>query len=363
MSRTILAAVTAVFVALAAAPLANAATQNTFGGRATVITGTVAGTPVSVVDTGPVQPGGDAVQASLLCYPAAPDCTIGVPDATGGAVRADVFHASAVAGGSRSHATATVADTALNVAGHTIQATFLAADADVSCSNGVASVGGSAEVAELTIDGQTIVVGGQANQSVPLPGGGNVVINEQGTSASANQGSADVSALHVVIPGVLGVGGTDVFVAKAHADAGCAPPPSSTCDITKDFVTGGGWVHVGAGVSRANFAVAGGIKKGLFWGHLEYINHLTGRKVHGLSVSLYEPVSPGQQTLRHIRGLADVNGTTMTYDVLVADNGESGKGVDTFELKLDGAPEPIDPNTLGGGNIQLHHPCPVGGEL
>jgi hypothetical protein len=228
MSRFTVAAATAVLVVLATASLANAASQ--FGGRAKVITGTVAGVPLTLVDTGPVEPGGDALEASLLCYPAAAHCAVGIPDATGGAVSAEVFHASAVAGGSRSHATATVADTSLNVAGHTISATFLAADADVTCSNGTATAGGGAEVAQLVIDGQAITIGTQANQSVPLPGGGTVIVNEQVASASTGNGSADVSALHVIVPGVLGLGGTDLWVAKAHADAGCGePPPSSTC--------------------------------------------------------------------------------------------------------------------------------------
>jgi hypothetical protein len=354
MSRFIQAALTAVLVALVAAPFAAASTQNTFGGRATVVTGTVAGMPVTVVDTGPVQPGGDALEASLLCYPAAAGCTVGVPDATAGAVSANVFNASAVAGGNRSHATSTVADVSLNVAGHAIKATFLAADADVSCSNGVASASGSAEVAGLSIDGQTVPVTGQANQSVPLPGGGNVVVDEQGTSASAGHGSADVSVLHVVIPSVLGVGGTDVYVAKAHADTGCAPPPSTTCDVKQDFVTGGGWVE-----PKKTFAVAGGTKNNAPWGHLEYDDH-AGTKAHGTLVVGYTILSP---TRRAIDGLADVNGMpNVPYHAVVEDNGEPGR-MDRFELTLGGMP--IAADTLAGGNIQLHHPCflPPSGDL
>lgn len=346
--RAITAALAAAVVALLSAPLATAATQNQFGGRATVIAGTVAGTPVTVVDTGPVQPGGDALEASLLCYPAAAGCTVGAPDATGGAVQADVFHASAVAAGNRSHATATVADTTLNVAGHTIQATFLAANADVSCSNGAAAVRGSAEIAGLTIDGQTVAVTGQPNQSVPLPGGGTVVVNEQGTSTSANQGSVAVSAMHAIVPDALGVGATDVYVAKAQANAICAtpPPPPPPCDPAKDFVTGGGWI-----APKKTFAVAGGVKNGAPWGHLEYDDH-AGMKVHGTSVLGYTIVSP---TRRKIDGMADVNGVPTPYTVYVEDNGEPGR-LDRFELWLGGA-APVAAGTLEGGNIQIHKPC------
>src|SRR5438552_14153748 len=41
--------------------------------------------------------------------------------------------------------------------------------------------------------------------------------------------------------------------------------------VACDFVTGGGWIlHNGA---HANFGVAGGVKNGAFWGHLEYNDH------------------------------------------------------------------------------------------
>src|SRR5919204_3251231 len=320
--------VAAAFVAVGGAGGANA---TTFSGQATGGKGSVAGVPITLADTGPLAPEGGALDATLLCYPGA-NCAIDVPDLTGGALQAEVLHASTVAHGSKSRAEASVAQFGLNASGQSVSADFLMANAEASCNSGLASVTGGAEVAHLVVNGQTIDVSGQPNQQVSLPGGGVVVINEQVASASANQGEITVNALHIVIPGVLGLPGTDLIVAQAHADILCAPtkPP---CDSSKDFVTGGGWIDAPSG-GRANFAVAGGIKNGSFWGHLNYIDHGTGMKAKGTGVTAYVVTGP---TSRHIEGTAEVNGASgYTYQADVADNGEPGRGSDDFKLQLFG---------------------------
>jgi len=152
----------------------------------------------------------------------------------------------------------------------------------------------------------------------------------------------------------------DVVVASSHADitcAGCSNPIG-------DFVTGGGWITGTPSGARANFAVAGGIKNGAFWGHLSYIDHGSGGpKVKGTGVTAYAP-DQDNPTLRHIAGTAEVNGASgFTYEVDVADNGEPGRN-DTFSIRLfsDGASTPFyaAQGLLAGGNIQLHgaSPCP-----
>ena len=78
-------------------------------------------------------------------------------------------------------------------------------------------------------------------------------------------------------------------------------------------------------------------------------------KVKGTGVTAYTPTGP---TSRHIEGTAEVNGQSgYTYKADVADNGEPGRGADTFHLQLLGA-TPYDSGspitTLSGGNIQLH---------
>ena len=132
-----------------------AATATTFSGQAAVIKGQIEGVAVALADTGPVSSSGGVLEATLLEYPIA-----NAPDPTNGALSAEVFHAAVVAGGNSSHAEATVASFALFAANHHIGATFLAATADATCNGGTASVSGSAEVAELMVDGATIPVTG-----------------------------------------------------------------------------------------------------------------------------------------------------------------------------------------------------------
>jgi len=114
---------------------AAAATATTFSGQATVISGQVAGIPVTFVDTGPVAAGGGHLHASLLEYPIS-----GLPDATAGALTAEILHATVVAEGNRSRAEAVVADFALSAAGQKISAELLAARASATCNSGAATI-------------------------------------------------------------------------------------------------------------------------------------------------------------------------------------------------------------------------------
>lgn len=303
------------------------AASNTFSGRATVIDATVAGQTIVLADTGPLPSGGGALEASLL--------EANVP----GTLDAQVLHASTVAQGNTSRAEASVADLALSVGGNTITATFVRASAQATCNGSKASVSGGSKLVGLTIDGSPTTVSGGVDQTVPLPGGGSVVINEQttGTSASGSGGDITVTALHVIVPGVA-----DVAISRAHADITCAG--STAC--AGDFVTGGGWI---ASHGRDTFAVAGGIKSGAFWGHLQYVDHSTGMKVRGTGVTAYAVTGT---TSRHISGTAEVNGAAgFTYDVDVADNGEPGTS-DVFDITLSNGY--TAGGTLQGGNIQLH---------
>jgi hypothetical protein len=238
-----------------------------------------------------------------------------------------------------------VANLALLVNGNSIGAAFLMSNAMAVCGTGGPSTSGSSEIAELVINGQqVVVVAGAPNQTVTLPGGGQVIINEQ---KSNGPGDITVNALHVTVSGVA-----DVIIGSAHADITCpGPPPQPPCPGS-DFVTGGGWIPTPSG-AKANFAVAGGIKNSGFWGHLEYIDHGNGHpKVHGTSVTAYTVIGP---TTRRIEGVADIDGTPGTYIVDVADNGESGTKVDSFSLALSTGYSVSA--LLGGGNIQLHTPC------
>jgi hypothetical protein len=314
-------------------PLAGAGGGNTYSGQATVVRATVLGLqPIVLADTGPLPSSGGAQDATLL--------TASVP----GLLTAEVLHAATVAQGDHSRSEASVANVGLTVAGNRIAADFLASRASADCSSGSASAGGSSEIIGLVVNGKNIAVSGQPNQTVMLPGGGQLIINEQ----TSSPGSITVNALHVTIPGVA-----DIVVSSAHADIACQsppPPPPPTCN-SSDFVTGGGWIAPAS--SKDNFAVAGGIKNAAFWGHLTYIDHgANGPTVKGTGVTAYKVTGP---TSRHIEGTAEVNGQSgFTFKVDVADNGEPGR-TDTFSLKLSNGYSAS--GMLDGGNIQLHNPC------
>src|SRR5437870_25497 len=302
-----------------------------FSGQATVVRATppVAGTIV-LSDTGPLPQSGGALEASLL--------NVSITNL----LTAEVAHASTVGQGDRSRSEASLAALALTAGGNTIGADFLMARATAVCGPGGASASGSSELVGLTINGQSIVVSGEPNQTVVLPlGAGQVIINEQ---TSNGPGDITVNALHVIVTGVA-----DVIIASAHADITCpVPPPPPPCPGS-DFVTGGGSISPSG--ARANFAVAGGIRNGAFWGHLQYIDHANGPRVKGTGVTAYSVTGP---TTRHIEGTADIDGTPGTYRADVADNGEPGRS-DAFSLTLSTGYSAI--GFLSGGNIQLHRPC------
>lgn len=313
-----------------AANLAFASSGPAFSGQATAIKATVLSLPpITLADTGPLPSSGGAQEASSL-------------SANQAGIGAEVLHASTIGQGDRSRSEASVANLTVNDAGQSVAADFLMSQAMAQCANGSATASGSSEVAGLTINGQPIVVSGSPNQTVILPGGlGEVIINEQTTGP----GSITVNALHVIVTGVA-----DVVVASSHADiSNCPTPPGQIACNGGDFVTGGGWIDTSG---RDTFAVAGGIKNGSFWGHLEYQDHSKDVKVHGTGVTAYSATGPNS---RHIEGSAEVNGQSgFAYKVDVTDNGSPGRN-DTFSIQLSNGYTAS--GTLGGGNIQLHQPC------
>jgi hypothetical protein len=244
-----------------------------------------------------------------------------------------------------------VASVSLTVAKNSIQADLLRSQAEATCDgSGTASASGSSELAGLVINGQPITVSGKPNQTVNLLFL-TVVINEQSGSASGNQAAITVTALHVTALDPLGGPPlADVVISSSHADitcGACTPPVG-------DFVTGGGWITTASG-ARANFGVGGGIKNGGLWGHLTYIDHGTGLKVKGTGVTSYDITGPVSRKIKGTAQLSD--GSSVTYEVIVTDNGEPGRE-DTFSISL--STGYFASGTLAGGNIKLHgepSPC------
>jgi hypothetical protein len=326
-------------VADATAPSATQAM--TYSGRATVVQATpltLVSTSVTLVDAGPLPSSGGAMEASLL--------NASEP----GLLTAEVLDAETVGQGNASRSEASVAELTLTVGGNTISADFLQARATAMCTDNGATASGSSDITELTVNGQTVAISGMPNQTVTLPNGlGQVIINEQ----TPGPGGITVNALHVTVNGVA-----DVVISSAHADITCqpAPPPPPPPGCTPaDFVTGGGWIITPSG-AKGNFGVGGGIKQGVLWGHLTYIDHGSGTQVKGTGVTRYGMVDA---TTRHIEGTAEIDGASGSYTLDVADKGEPGSN-DTFAIQLlDGARSIIyrAGGLLGGGNIQLHAPA------
>jgi hypothetical protein len=321
------------------APIFAQQERPTFSGRASGVRATI-GTlpPIVLSDTGPLPESGGAQEASLLAASIPGELTGGVL-----VLSAEALHATTIGQGDRSRSEASLANLDMTVAGNSIAADFLTAQAEAACTGAGPQVGGRSDLAQLVINGQPVAVSGAPNQRIDLVTGGYVVVNEQSSSVEGNYGEITVNALHVVIPGVA-----DVVVASAHADIQCQGQPD--CAAAKDFVTGGGWIVAPSG-GKGTFGVAGGIKDGL-WGHLTYTDHGARLKVKGTAVTDYEVLDP--QT-RRVAGTAEINGTPETYEVIVSDRGEPGRD-DTFWIELSNGYAAS--GTLEGGNIQLHTPCP-----
>ncbi len=306
----------------------------TFSGQATAVRATVLGITTSISDTGPLPPEGGSREAFLV--------SASIP----GLLTAEILHASTFGGGAGSLSEASVANLNLTTGGNSISADLLTAVATAVCAPTGPVVSGNADIVGLVINGESIVVAGQPNQTVNLPNG-KVVINEQSSNVKNQSGEITVNALHVIVNGIA-----DIVVSFAHADVTCGGNEPAC-----DFVTGGGWITGTPTGAKGTFAVSGGLRKnGALWGHLTYIDHgQNGPRVKGTGVTEYVVVDA---TTRHIEGTCEINGQAgFTYEIDLADNGEPGRD-DTFALKLSNGYSAS--GKLNGGNLQLHafSPCP-----
>jgi len=156
-----------------------------------------------------------------------------------------------------------------------------------------------------------------------------------------------------------GADGVGDVTMTGTAFSGCGAAGAQICRVTKDRVTGGGWINRPDG-AKATFGVSGGInKRGGFRGQLSYEDHAQkGKrddvKVKGTGVTAYSALDA---VTRRIEGTARMNGQGgFTYRVDVSDNGEPGRN-DVFAISLwnaSGALVYSASGTLRGGNIQLH---------
>ena len=182
-----------------------------FSGQATVVDASVLGLTTKISDTGALPAEGGTRRSYLV--------SANIP----GLLSADVLDATTTGSGAASHSTASVTNLGLSVLGITVAADVLQSDAGASCGPSGPAVGGSSLVLALAINGLSITVTGQPNQTVFLPAGlGKVVINEQTTSTAGNWKAIVVNALHLYVTNV-----GDVAIASSHADIACSPPTRS----------------------------------------------------------------------------------------------------------------------------------------
>lgn len=334
---------------LAAVPVAARADGGPiFSGQATALSANVLGISQQFSDTGAQNSSQFAEQRS------GPSVSVAFPTPPGGSLSAETLHASTIGQGDRARSEASLAEVNLTVAGNSVSSSFLMANAMAVCTGSGPSVTGSSQLADLSVDGQPIQLsGGPQTQTVSTAAGSvTVSIDEQQQSGN----SIDVTALEVVVKDSTGTTLADVAFSHVHADVSCGATPN--CGSAKDFVTGGGWIIPPNATDRANFGVGGGTLGQPGWGHLEYIDHNTGVKVHGTGVTAYTAPTP---TTRHIEGSADYNGQPANYKVDVGDNDDATPPEpDSFAIQvldLSGTPLYGASGTLGGGEIQIHSPC------
>ena len=256
---------------LIAAPIATSAAQaqTTYSGDAfAAYVNTAATGPIYVSDTGQLSPSGGSRNDALLDTGELGLATLN------SVLVAEVLAASTSGASGTAESAASLANlVVLPGSAAQVTASFVRAQTKATCSGG----SGSSEIADLTFGGRSIAVTGASNQTITLPGGAELIINEQTTTENGTFHQIQVNALHLIVPGVA-----EVILSSAESDINCTGTVTlGPCD---DFVTGGGWI-VTAGNSRGNFGFNAGLKAGSATPdvHLNYIDHGSGMKVKVIS--------------------------------------------------------------------------------
>ena len=305
--------------------------------------------PIVICDTEPLPSSGGALQASA-----------GVTSIANGALTLNMAHAIVVSAEADVKAQTSINEffveiMALDGTTSTLRATFIGSEANAFCDrNGNAAVSGSVHIEGLVLNGKAIKVRRAPNQVEFFPGG-RLVINEQSSTVNGNSSHITVVAVHILVEGCM-----NGMIGFSEADITCGtstPPAPTTCDK----LTGGGWIVGTPSGEKGTFAVGGGIRRGEFWGHLNYIDHGTGMHVHATAVTGYA-VDPNDSTCRIIDYNVTVNGSAgYTARVRACDKGEPGRD-DIFQIQVSNgyfAGGDLGGDQPGGGNIQLHK-CPPG---
>jgi hypothetical protein len=313
-----------------------AGVATSYSGRAKVVATSVAGVGTTICDTGELPEGGGCVESSAGSASVA------------GVLSAGICHAASIGQGHDCRSEASLSGISVTVGIHTITCGFAMARAHASCDdNGNATATGCSELTALAINGNAIAVTGAANQENVAFLGLKVIINQQVVVDTGASAEITVCALRIILTDILlGTTLADIQICSAKAGITCG----DTHAEVKDFLTGGGFITGTPSGDKGNFGVAGGIKNGAYWGHLNYIDHGTGMHVKHIAITGYEATGTNE---RKITGTCRINNVEgFTFSVFAADNGEPGTN-DTFNIFLSNGYSAG--GYLIGGNIQLHN--------
>jgi len=114
------------------------------------------------------------------------------------------------------------------VGGNTFTSDIVAESSQCTCFQSGPPVCEGGLFGNLRINGVTVAITGQPNQTVNLAGGGTVIINEQIRTGAGNAASLTANGVHVSIPAVMpGTAAVaDVIISSSHSDIVCGSAPA-----------------------------------------------------------------------------------------------------------------------------------------
>jgi hypothetical protein len=225
------------------------------------------------------------------------------------------------------------------VSGNQITTDFIMAKSTANCGP---TVGGSSELVNLIVNGQSITVTGEPNQTFALSNG-SLIINQQQQTTGATSGELAVRALRVLTNDtVTGQPVADVALGTAIARIDCEGGSSPG----ENWVSGGGWIQSATDPgAKATFGFVAGPGGQPNRGHLTVKDRGTQPfTFHGTVITSFTECVNGTSIFQ----AADDQGGVV--DVRTDDEGEPGT---SDRISFEGTysnPGPV----LLGGNIQNH---------
>jgi hypothetical protein len=192
--------VVAVVVTAVTVGVANASAATSYSGQARPLSVSAFGASVSIGDTGALPSSGGSQSASLLNLNVLGFATIALLQGT------------TSGSGDQSTSQASLVSVSVPIVG--LSADVVKSQSTAQCNGTTPSVSGSSELVNVTLLGLPISAP-MPNVAIVLPGGISVILNEQKSTVSGNQGSITVNAIHVTGPGI------DLVVSSAESDITC----------------------------------------------------------------------------------------------------------------------------------------------